>query len=149
MGETVKTEDLVRAIAESFSLKEKDPAEVTPLALAYLGDNVYELVNRYTAVMEHDLKARELHRICSGRANANSQARYAHILEPLLTEEEHAVFLRGRNAEVKTAAKNAGIREYHLATGLEAVIGYLAMKGEYARLTELLKTAWTAGNEEG
>ena len=142
MGEAVRTEDLINSVVQTFSLKEKDPSQQAPLVLAYLGDNIYELVNRTEAVLSHDLTVQKLHRLCSSRANAASQAAYARFLEPLFTEEEHAVFLRGRNATVYTKAKNAGILEYHLATGLEAVIGYLALSGSYGRITELLKTAW-------
>ena len=147
MGETVREEDLIRASIEAFSLKEKEPSQMAPLVLAYLGDNIYETVNRVCAVLSHDFTVQKLHRFCSSRANAVSQAQYARFLMPLFTEEEQAVFLRGRNAQVYTKAKNAGIQEYHLATGLEAVIGYLALKGEYNRITELLRTAWSAENK--
>ena len=133
-------QDFSCVIREAFGLKEiHDPALLSPLDLAYLGDNIYELVNRSVAVSAGSRSVQALHRECLGRANAGTQARIAGILRDIFTEEEAAVFRRGRNAEVHTKAKNATYQEYHDATGLEAVVGYLYLLGRYDRIMELLK----------
>lgn len=132
-------EDLIREIHEAFSLPEQDYTQYAPLTLAYIGDNIYELVNRTVSVARGDRQVEKLNRECSRRAKAPSQSRMAHFLLPELTEEEQAVYRRGRNATVYTKAKNATVIEYHEATGLEAVIGYLYLMGRHQRLTRLLK----------
>ena len=135
-------EDLIREIEKAFDLPETDPSQYSPLALAYIGDNIYELVNRTEIVRQGDLQVQKLHRMASDRANARTQAAIALKLSEELTEEEMRVYLRGRNAAVYTKAKNATINEYHLATGLEALIGYLYLRGSYSRITELLRKGW-------
>ena len=140
-------ENLTGEIGKAFSLGETDPSQYAPLTLAYIGDNIYELVNRTELVKKGDLQVQKLHGLASARANARTQARIAQKLTAYLTEEETRVYLRGRNAAVYTKAKNASVNEYHLATGLEALIGYLYLKGEYARLTELLKKGWEEDHE--
>ena len=135
-------EDLIREIREAFSLPEQDFSQYAPLTLAYIGDNIYELVNRTVAVTRADKQADKLNRECSARAKAPAQARAAQLLLPEFTEEEAAVYRRGRNATVYTKAKNATVTEYHEATGLEAVIGYLYLTGRYTRLVSLLKRAF-------
>ena len=135
-------EDLIRGIKEAFSLPEQDYSQYAPLTLAYIGDNIYELVNRTVAVTRGDRQADKLNRECSARAKAPAQARAVRMLLPEFTEEEAAVYRRGRNATIYTKAKNATITEYHEATGLEAVIGYLYLTGQYTRITALLKKAF-------
>ncbi len=134
MGESL-TEEIKRA----FSLPEIDPSQYSPLALAYIGDNIYELVNRTEMLHRGNRQSQKLHKDCSARANARFQAEAVLSILPVLTEEEEAVYRRGRNAAVVTKAKNATITEYHEATGFEALIGYLYLKGRYGRLTELVK----------
>lgn len=135
-------EDLIREIHEAFSLPAQDYSQYAPLTLAYIGDNIYELVNRTVSVSRGDRQVEKLNRECSMRAKAPSQARAARQLLPELSDEEAAVYRRGRNATVYTKAKNATVTEYHEATGLEALIGYLYLTGRYARLTELLQKAF-------
>ena len=140
------TEELVAEIRRAFSLPAIDPSQYSPLALAYIGDNIYELVNRTEMLSRGNRQAQKLHRDCAARANARFQAAAILSLLPELTEEEEAVYRRGRNAAVVTKAKNATIREYHEATGFEALIGYLYLQGRYARLSELLRLAFASGN---
>lgn len=135
-------QDLISEIDKQFELKAVDASQYSPLALAYIGDNIYELINRTTAVKRANKQSQKLHKECSARANARTQAQMALLLEQELTEEEAAVYRRGRNAAVNTKAKNASITEYHEATGLEALIGFLYLTGQYARLTELIRTGW-------
>lgn len=120
----------------------KDPMQLSPLTLAYLGDTVYELLNRSYEIEDSDKSVEKLHKHCSMRAKAVTQARMAQYLKEYFTEEEAAVFRRGRNATVYTKAKNATIREYHDATGLEAVVGYLYLLKREDRIRELLFKAW-------
>jgi len=119
-----------------------DYSQYGALTLAYIGDTVYELYNRKKAVMKADRSVHRLHEECSHRANATAQARIAEYLEPFFTEEEQAVYHRGRNAAVNTKAKNATIQDYHKATGLEAVIGYLYLTEQKARIAELIEKGW-------
>ncbi len=145
MGEGLtekQQEDLIAEISGQFELPEIDPSQYSPLALAYIGDNIYELVNRTEMLHRGNRQVQKLHRDCSARANARTQARIMKLLLPLLTEEEEAVYRRGRNASVYTKAKNASILEYHEATGLEALIGYLYLSGQYARAVELVRVGF-------
>lgn len=140
--ENMEKDALIGSILEAFSLKTEKASMYSPLALAYIGDNVYELVNRTVAVRKANRQVQKLHKECSGRARAATQARLIAAIEPDLTEEELSVYTRGRNAEVNTKAKNSTLAEYHHATGLEALIGYLYLDGQYERLVELIKTGW-------
>ena len=136
--------DFIETVRETLALEPIDrPELLKPLDLAYMGDNVYEMLNRMIARSQGSRPVQKLHRECTGRASAVTQAKIADFLFDSLTEEEQKVYLRGRNAEVYTKAKNATIQEYHKATGLEAVIGYLFLKGEYERLCTLLQNGFT------
>ena len=119
-----------------------DFSQYGALTLAYIGDTVYELYNREKAVRRADRSVHKLHEECANRANAAAQARIAEYLEPFLTEEERNIYHRGRNAEVNTRPKNMSVQDYHKATGLEAVIGWLYLQGEKERVTELIEKGW-------
>ncbi|MBR6321856.1 MAG: ribonuclease III [Lachnospiraceae bacterium] len=134
-----ETEDIVSEILRQFALPSVNPTQYSPLALAYIGDNIYELVNRTEMLYRGNKQAQKLHRDCSARANARTQAAAVLAILPMLTEEEEAVYRRGRNAAVYTKAKNASIVEYHEATGFEALIGYLFLSGQYSRAVELIR----------
>ena len=116
-------------------------AQRSPLNLAYVGDSVMDLIVRTELVSSGNEPVHVLHRKASAIVNAANQSRMAGALEPLFTEEEAAVYRRGRNAKAATHAKNASIQDYRRATGLEAVFGYLYLKGDYARLMELYRAA--------
>lgn len=106
------------------------------LALAHVGDAVYELLVR-TRLSLGGGRVRGLHAAAVAFVKAAAQAQAAQKIQPLLTDEEAAVFRRARNAKVNTVPKNASIEDYHEATGLEALFGYLYLKGERARINEL------------
>lgn len=142
--ECTKGENLSEEICRAFDLKPVDPSQYSPLALAYMGDNVYEFVSRTYALHKGNRQSEKLHAECAKRARAGAQAEIAAVLFPMLSEEEAAVYKRGRNANVYTKAKNASMAEYHEATGLEALIGYLYLRGEYGRLAALLKAGFEA-----
>ena len=116
-----------------------DPTQLGPLVLAYIGDTVFDLYVRTRLVLSTGLTAHGLHMEAAKRVCASAQAESFRRIEPMLTEEELAVFKRGRNGHMGTIPKNASIGDYRSATGLEAVIGWLYLKGEDARLNELMR----------
>ena len=118
-----------------------DPAQRSPLELAYLGDTVFDLIVRTRLVCRANEPVNSLNRKATAIVNAASQSRMVEVLEPLFTEEEAAIYHRGRNAKAATHAKNASIQDYRRATGLEAVFGYLYLKGDYDRLQQLFEIA--------
>ena len=121
-----------------------DPKTLGALTLAYVGDTVYELFNRLKTVANGDRPVELLHRESISRAKAVTQSKIVDVIMEDLTEEEQAVYRRGRNANVHTKAKNASVHEYHRATGLEAVIGYLYLSGEKERIRTLLNKGFEA-----
>ena len=115
-----------------------NPRQLSPLALAQIGDTVCDL---YARVYLNDQFARsphELHIAASKYVCAAGQAAAYRRMEPHLTEDEAAVFRRGRNAHSGTMPKNATAADYHTATWLEALVGWLFLSGEDARLNELM-----------
>ncbi len=110
---------------------------VGSLALAHVGDAVFELMVRTRLCLEGRETAAGLHRAAVKMVNAGAQAAYSEQLLASLTEEEAAVFRRGRNAKVNTMPKNADPADYHAATGLEALFGYLYLKNRQERAAEL------------
>ena len=129
-------------LRNGLSIPRVDPKSLSALELAFIGDAVIETVSRTVSVSYGNKRVQELHADAIRRENAKTQSAVMNVLLPLLTEEEKRIYHRGRNAEVSTKAKNASITEYHRATGLEAVIGYLYLSGETARMIDLLKTGW-------
>lgn len=107
------------------------------LALAHMGDAVYEVLVRAWLCTHGHLTSRDLHRETVGHVSAPAQARAAEKLQPLLTEEELQVFKRGRNAKVNSVPHHADASQYHAATGLESLFGWLYLKGEQTRIGEL------------
>lgn len=119
---------------------EMSAAEVgalSTLALAHVGDGVYELMMRTALAASGVTAAHDLHRETVSRVNAPAQAHAAAHILPALTEEEHAVFKRGRNAKVNSVPQHADVSQYHAATGLEALFGWLWLQGKTDRLKAL------------
>lgn len=112
--------------------------QVNSLVLAYVGDAVQSLYVRQKLVLQHDLKAGDLHKLASSVVNAHNQALLADKLFDLFTDEEKSVFLRGRNGKSHHKAKNQSGSDYRKATGFEAVIGYLYLIGNDERIAQLL-----------
>ena len=119
----------------------QDYKQYGALALAYMGDCVYELEVRRFLMEMGNMPVNVLHRRAKGYVSAPAQSAAAEKLEPLLTEEELAVFKRGRNAKPHTTPKNAALTDYKRATGLESLFGFLYLKGEGERLKELTALA--------
>ncbi len=119
----------------------RDAMQMSPLTLAYIGDTVYDLYVRTLLLFESDATVHNLHMQASRKVRASAQAEVSERLMPLLTEQEASVYRRGRNAHMGTIPKSASIGEYRAATGLEAVFGYLYLKGDDMRIRELMRHA--------
>ena len=130
---------LVSQIRETFALPEVDVRSYSPLALAYIGDDVYDIIIRTMVVEKANRSAHDLHKISSRYVKAQTQAAMIEALGDVLTEEEEAVYKRGRNAKAYTTAKNASVADYRKATGLEALVGYLYLQNKMDRILELIK----------
>ncbi len=115
---------------------------LSPLTLAFLGDSVYELFIRTKILSMGNRQANQLHKLAVGYVKAKAQATAAHKILDTLTEAELEIYKRGRNTNIHTVPKNAEMADYRHATALEALIGYLYIKGEEKRLTEILELAF-------
>lgn len=129
------------ALIKEKILPNTNPEELPSLALAYIGDAVYEVVIRQYLISHGAVKVNQLHKMAVRYVRAGAQAKALHTLEGILTEEEMAVVRRGRNAKSATLPKNADIMEYRQATALEALIGYLYLQDKQSRVLELIKIA--------
>ena len=146
MEESIKTSqtgepagrDFRELMARELKLRDMDPCTYSPLVLAYIGDAVYELFIRTRVVNQGSMQVSKMHKKSAELVKAQTQAHMIRLLEPELTDEELAVFKRGRNAKSVTAAKNATIIDYRMATGLEALVGYLYLSERFERLAELI-----------
>lgn len=134
-------EESVNGLKELFQLKEADAKMYSPLVLAYMGDAVYEILIRTMVVNEGNAQVNKLHKKTSGLVKAEAQAKFILSIEEELTEEERAVYKRGRNAKSFSMAKNATMKDYRMATGFEALVGYLYLDGQNERLLALVSTA--------
>lgn len=139
---------LQECIRAFFPGKQQDIRAYSPLTLAYVGDAVYELVIRTVLVDRANRPANALHRASIKYVSAGAQARIMEALQDRLTEEEAAVYRRGRNSKPHTTAKNASIAEYMKATGFEAVLGYLYLTGRTERMLELVRDGIEAAGEK-
>ncbi len=132
-------ETSLKFFEEQFDLKEQDLRSYSPLTLAYIGDGIYELIIRTLLVKQGNCPVNQLHRRASNLVKASAQSEMIASLEEFLTEEEKSVYRRGRNAHSPTMAKHATMADYRRATGFEALMGYLYLKEDYSRMTELVK----------
>ncbi|MGN0170687.1 MAG: Mini-ribonuclease 3 [Lachnospiraceae bacterium] len=126
-------------IKEQFEIGDVDIRTYSPLALAYIGDGIFDLVIRSIVVGKGNTGANQLHRRTSQVVKASSQSAMIEKLMPYLTEEEQGIYKRGRNAKSPTMAKNATMSDYRRATGFEALMGYLYLSDRFERLVELVK----------
>lgn len=132
---------ILKSIIDEYSLAEIEPNMYSPLSLAFIGDSVYGLVVKSVITMRANCSANELNRKTTEYVKAVSQSKIVdELLEGnLLTEEEVMIYKRGRNAKSPSTAKNASVGDYRKATGLEALVGYLYLKGRTRRLIEIMK----------
>ena len=138
MEESVTSVDFLTYYKQCMNLEPVDANMYSPLVLAYIGDAVYELMIRSRVVNYGSMQVNKMHKRSAGLVKAGTQAALIRAIEDLLTEEEHAVYKRGRNAKSVTTAKNASVIDYRTATGLEALAGRLFLKERYDRLVYLV-----------
>ena len=131
--------EFVSYINELFQMEEVDIREYSPLTLAYIGDCVYDLVIKSLVINAGNKQVNKLHQETSRLVQASTQSLMMRTMQEYLSEEEHAVYKRGRNAKSVSPAKNQSITDYRRATGFEALLGYLYLKKDYKRLLDLVK----------
>lgn len=118
------------------------PNLYSPLVLAYMGDVVYEMLVREKMVLRANMPVNKLHKATVSWVRASAQSKGVELIQPLLTQEEEAVYKRGRNASGNHVPKNADAQEYRRATGFEALFGYLYLMGRTGRIKELFQVIW-------
>lgn len=121
----------------SPEMQTQDVNKISMLGLAHVGDAVYELLTRTMLCERGHSSVSELHRLTVSMVNAPAQARAAERLIPILADEELSVYRRGRNTKVNSVPHNADIGQYHAATGVEALFGWLYLQGRLERIEEL------------
>ncbi len=133
----------LQKIMAAFDLERQDYRSFSALTLAYIGDCIFDLVIRTVVVMRSHKQVNDLHKKTTRFVKAETQAVMIQGLldDGILTEEEKAVYKRGRNTKSHTVAKNASVAAYRKATGFEAVLGYLYVIGQMERILELIKAA--------
>ncbi len=132
--------NLIQHIKSQMDLPDTDMKTYSPLTLAFIGDVVYDLIIRTLIVENGNAPVNKLHKKVSNLVKAPAQMELFHKIEDKLTEDELAIYKRGRNAKSFTSAKNASITEYRIATGFEALIGYLYLNNEFTRILEIIKS---------
>ena len=128
-----------KAIKNTFHTPDINPDQYSPLTLAYMGDCAYEIVIRTLLVHKGNTHVDRLNKRASNLAKAGTQSQLIGAIMEQLTEAEVTIYKRGRNAKSYTSAKNASINDYRRATGFETLIGWLYLKGEFERMTELIR----------
>ena len=142
MAEGLNTEPRQMTADLSLDLcpgKMNTAADYSPLVLAYMGDAVWELIVRTKIVREGNRQVNRMHHDAVRYVKAEAQARMIRLIEPELTPREAGVYRRGRNAHSNTMAKNASMIDYRMATGFEALMGYLYLSGNIDRILELVE----------
>ena len=133
---------------ELFQVEEVDIHTYSPLTLAYIGDSIYDLIIKSLVINHGNKQVNKLHNETSRLVQASSQSLMMRTMQEHLTEEEHAVYKRGRNAKSISPAKNQSITDYRRATGFEALLGYLYLKKEWKRMLDLVKIGLDSLNTE-
>lgn len=134
-------------IKDNLKIKDVDIRTYSPLLLAYVGDAVYDLAIRTYVVSSGNVSNNKLHNETIKFVSAKAQAKIIDKLMPSLSEEETAIYRRGKNAKPNSTAKNASLAEYLKATGFEALIGYLYLSDKEERMIELIKMGIGVINE--
>ena len=131
--------DLDSYMREVLQMEEVDIQTYSPLALAYIGDCVYDLIIKNLILSKGNRQVQKIHQDTSRLVQASAQSLMMRTMQEHLTEEEHAIYKRGRNAKSVSPAKNQTVTDYRRATGFEALIGYLYLKKEWKRMVDLVK----------
>ena len=116
--------------------------QYSPLTLAFLGDGVYEQLVREKLVLTANMPVGKLHRLAVDKVRAGYQAKAYEIILPMLDETEESILKRGRNASGNTVPKSSNPIEYHKATAVECLFGYLHLTGNKVRIDELFEVIW-------
>ena len=122
-------------------ISETEARQLNPVVLAFVGDAVYSLYVRKRLALSGGGSAADFQRAAAKIVSAEGQSAFLAVIEPLFTETETEIYKRGRNAKKATKSKNASAAAYNRSTGFEAVIGYLHLTGQNARLDELFSYA--------
>ena len=125
-------------IRQALCLKTVDGRTYSPLTLAYIGDAVYEVLIRTRVMNQGNMQVSKMHKKSAELVKAPTQAEIIKLLLDELSQEETVVYKRGRNARSATMPKHATMTEYRMATGFEALLGYLYLSGRSGRLLELV-----------
>ncbi len=140
MNESTETEiSFAKYLRSSFQLEDVDIKTYSPLTLAYIGDAIYDVIIRTLLVEKGNAPVQKLHKRASSLVKASAQVAMFHAIKDELTEQEMSFYKRGRNAKSFTSAKNASITDYRMATGIEALVGYLYLTDQMPRIIELMK----------
>jgi ribonuclease-3 family protein len=123
---------------ELFDVKNAAAKSYSPLVLAYIGDGIYDLVIRTYIVRQGNMPVNKINQKVRNYVKASAQKDLYFKIEEDLSEEEMSIFKRGRNAKSQTKAKNASLSDYRIATGVEALFGYLYLQKNINRLLELV-----------
>lgn len=120
-----------------FIDKDVNAKQLSPLNLAFIGDCIYEILVREMLVTNANRPVNDLHKESVKYVSAKAQTEAFEKIKDILTEEETAIYKRGRNAKVGHSPKSATEGEYHCATGVEALFGYLYLTEQTDRIKEL------------
>lgn len=132
-------EESLNHILEHYSLTQKELNTYHPLAFAYVGDAVYDMIIRTMIVAQGNRRPNKYHHDTIQYVNAAAQTKMYQYIKPFLNEEEKNIFRRGKNTKVMSPAKNQSLHDYRIATGFEALVGYLYFSGKTDRIMELVK----------
>ncbi|MBY0758639.1 MULTISPECIES: Mini-ribonuclease 3 [Sellimonas] len=133
---------------EVLEMGEVDIRSYSPLTLAFIGDCIFDLVIKTMIVRKGNQPVNQMQKETSRYVQAAAQSYMMRFMQEHLTEEERAVYRRGRNAKSVSPAKNQSITDYRRATGFEALLGYLYLKKEYRRMIDLIKIGLDGLNEK-
>lgn len=131
-----------------FTNKSVNPNELSPLNLAFIGDCIYEILVRESLVLSANRPVNDLHKESVKYVSAKAQTLAYDKIKNMLTEKETAVYKRGRNAKVGHNPKSASQGEYHIATGIEALFGYLYLTEQSDRIKELFSVITKVDDNE-
>ena len=138
MEEGLNERSMLSQIHKEFGSGGVDIRTYSPLTLAYIGDAVFEIIIRTLIVEKGQRAANTLHRHTTKIVCAQTQAKMIEAVYESLTEEEQEVYRRGKNTKTNSSAKNASLSDYHKATGFEALCGYLFLKDNMERITQIM-----------
>lgn len=136
-----------KSFLEEFMMPKEKAKQLNPQVLAFVGDSVYTLYVRSFLVHHYEEKSGKLHLYANEYVKAKGQSDALLNLENWFSQEEKDIYKRARNYKTKSVAKNQNVIDYHRATGLEAVVGYLYLSGQYDRLEIILQKSIAQGKQ--